>query len=48
MLTNVLEDYFKSIKDERDFDFPLRSLLAAMGFYDIHLTHGSREIGKDL
>lgn len=47
MLTNVLDDYFKSIKDERDFDFPLRSLLAAMGFYDIHLTHGSREIGKD-
>lgn len=47
MLSNVLEDYFSSIKDERDFDFPLRSLLAAMGFYDIHLTHGSREIGKD-
>jgi hypothetical protein len=47
MLSNVLEDYFSSIKDERDFDFPLMSLLAAMGFYDIHLTHGSREIGKD-
>lgn len=47
MLRNVLEDYFSSIKQERDFDFPLMSLLAAMGFYDIHFTHGSREIGKD-
>ena len=47
MLRNVLEDYFSSIKQERDFDFPLMSLLGAMGFYDIHFTHGSREIGKD-
>ncbi len=31
MLSNVLEDYFSSIKDERDFDFPLMSLLAAVG-----------------
>jgi hypothetical protein len=47
MLRNVLEDYFSSIKDERDFDFPLISLLSAMGYYDIHFTHGDREIGKD-
>ncbi len=47
MLRNVLEDYFSSIREERDFDFPLTSLLRAMGFYDIHFVHGSREIGKD-
>jgi hypothetical protein len=47
MLRNVLEDYFSGIKDERDFDFPLISLLSAMGYYDIHFTHGDREIGKD-
>lgn len=47
MLRNVLEDYLSSIKDEREFDYPLRSLLQAMGFYDIHLTHGKTEFGKD-
>jgi hypothetical protein len=47
MLRNVLEDYLSSINKERDFDFPLISLLRAMGFYDIHFTHGDREIGKD-
>jgi len=47
MLRNALEDYFSSIKNERDFDFPLISLLRAMGYYDIHFTHGDREIGKD-
>jgi|SRR6185369_13761087 len=47
MLRTLLEDYFANIKQERDFDFPLMSLLAAMGWYDIHLTHGDREIGKD-
>lgn len=47
MLRNALEDYLSSIKDERDFDFPLASLLRAMGYYDIHFTHGRGEIGKD-
>jgi hypothetical protein len=47
MLRNVLEDYLSSIKDERDFDCPLSSLLQAMGFYDIHFTHGGVEFGKD-
>jgi hypothetical protein len=47
MLRNALEDFFSSIKNERDFDFPLISLLRAMGYYDIHFTHGDREIGKD-
>ena len=46
MLRNVLEDYLSSIK-ERDFDYPLTVLLHAMGFYDIHLTDGGSEIGKD-
>ena len=46
MLRNVLEDYLSSIK-ERDFDFPLSSLLQGMGFYDIHFTHGAVEFGKD-
>jgi hypothetical protein len=47
MLRNVLEDYLGSINNERDFDFPLASLLRAMGYYDIHFTHGRGEIGKD-
>src|SRR5438105_2171230 len=47
MLRNVLEDYLSGIRDERDFDFPLASLLRAMGFYDVHFTHGGGEIGKD-
>lgn len=46
MLRNVLEDYLNSIV-ERDFDYPLMSLLQAMGFYDIHFTHGAIEFGKD-
>jgi hypothetical protein len=47
MLRTLLDDYFSGITDERDFDFPLISLLRAMGYYDIHFTHGDREIGKD-
>jgi hypothetical protein len=46
MLRNVLDDYLDSVS-ERHFDYPLTSLFHAMGFYDIHFTHGSREIGKD-
>jgi hypothetical protein len=46
MLRNALEDYLNSII-ERDFDYPLTSLLQAMGFYDIHFTHGGVEFGKD-
>jgi hypothetical protein len=47
MLRNVLEDYLNNINKERDLDYPLISLLRAMGFYDIHFTHGTTEIGKD-
>lgn len=46
MLRNALEDYLNSII-ERDFDYPLTSLLQTMGFYDIHFTHGGVEFGKD-
>jgi hypothetical protein len=46
MLRNVLEDYLNSVK-EREFDYPLMSLLNAMGFYDIHVTDGGSEFGKD-
>lgn len=46
MLRNVLEDYLSSVK-ERDFYYPLTALLHAMGFYDIHITDGGSEIGKD-
>jgi restriction endonuclease len=46
MLRNVLEDYLNSI-NERDFDYPLSSLLQGMGFHDIHFTHGAVEFGKD-
>lgn len=46
MLRNVLADYLNSIK-ERDFDLPFLSLLPALGFYDVHFTHGQLEYGKD-
>lgn len=47
MLRNVLEDYLKSIKNERLFDPPFLSLLPAMGYTDVRYTHGSAEFGKD-
>jgi hypothetical protein len=46
MLRNVLEDYLSSVK-EREFYYPLTALLHAMGFYDIHITDGGSEVGKD-
>ena len=46
MLRNVLEDYLSSVK-EREFYYPLTALLHAKGFYDIHITDGGSEIGKD-
>ena len=47
MLRNVLEDYLERVK-EREFDLPLLLLLPAMGFYDVHFTHGPVEFGKDI
>lgn len=47
MLRNVLDEYLAGIRRERDFDAPFLALLAAMGYEDIHLTHGTTEKGKD-
>jgi hypothetical protein len=46
MLRSVLGDYLDKGK-EREFDLPLMFLLPAMGFYDVHFTHGQVEFGKD-
>ena len=46
MLREVLEDYLSSVV-ERDFDYPTSALLQAMGFREIHFTHGTVEFGKD-
>src|SRR5215216_4128499 len=47
MLRNAVDDYLSQIK-ERELYLPFRLLLSAMGFYGVHLTHGSFEFGKDL
>ena len=47
MLRNVLEGYLDRIK-EREFDIPLLVLLPALGFHDIHFTHGPVAFGKDV
>ncbi len=47
MLRNVLDD-FLSRATERQLDLPLLALLSAMGFHDVHLTHGALEFGKDI
>jgi hypothetical protein len=46
MLRNVLVDYLETV-EEREFDFPFLTLLPALGFYDVHHTHGQVEFGKD-
>ncbi|OGO39421.1 MAG: hypothetical protein A2W35_13390 [Chloroflexi bacterium RBG_16_57_11] len=46
MLRSVLEDYLNCIK-EREFDLPFLALLPALGYFDIHFTHGQVEFGKD-
>lgn len=47
MLRNVLADYLNRLRSEREFDLAIATLLPAMGFYDIHFTHGTGEFGKD-
>lgn len=47
MLKNVIENYLTSIR-EIEFFGPFMSLLEGLGYYDIHLLHGSTEFGKDL
>ncbi len=47
MLTSIIENYLTSIK-EVQFFHPFMNLLDVLGFYDVHLLHGSNEFGKDI
>lgn len=47
MLKSVIENYLTSIK-EIQFFHPFINLLENLGFYNIHLTHGANEFGKDI
>lgn len=47
MLENVVANFLDTV-GERKFDSPLIALLRSLGFYDIHLIHGSYEFGKDV
>ncbi len=47
MLRNVFEAWLGSLS-EAEFSKPYISLLHSQGFFDIHVTHGSFEFGKDL
>ena len=40
MLDTLLDDYLANLSNERDFDAPFLALLSALGFYDVHFTHG--------
>jgi hypothetical protein len=46
MLSNVLDAYLDRSK-ERALDLPFVLLLPALGFHDVHLTHGAIEFGAD-
>ncbi len=46
MLRNVLGAYLDSVT-ERQLNLPLLLLFPAMGYYDVHFTHGAAEHGKD-
>ena len=46
MLSNVLGAYLDRSK-ERELDLPFVLLLPALGFHDVHLTHGAVEFGTD-
>jgi hypothetical protein len=46
MLNNVLGAYLDGSK-ERELDLPFVLLLPALGFHDVHLTHGAVEFGTD-
>ena len=46
MLSNVLGAYLDGSK-ERELDLPFVLLLPALGFHDVHLTHGAVEFGTD-
>jgi hypothetical protein len=46
MLKSVIGDYLDTVT-ERGLDLPFLALLRAMGYYDVHYTHGQAEFGKD-
>lgn len=46
MLSNVLGAYLAG-STERELDLPFALLLPALGFHDVHLTHGTVEFGTD-
>jgi hypothetical protein len=46
MLSNVLGAYLDG-STERELDLPFLLLLPALGFHDVHLTHGNVEFGTD-
>ncbi len=47
MLDTLLDVYLADLANERAFDAPFLALLPALGFYDVHYTHGTGEFGKD-
>jgi hypothetical protein len=46
VLENAIVAFLDSVT-EREFDEPLRALLRAEGFFDIHFVHGASEYGRD-
>ncbi len=47
MLDNAVVAWLESLR-ERDLDEPLRALLRAHRFTDVHFVHGASEFGRDL
>jgi hypothetical protein len=47
LLDNAIVAWLESL-GERDLDEPLRALLRAQGFTDVHFVHGASEFGRDL
>lgn len=47
MLDNAIVAWLESLT-ERDLDEPLRALLRAQRFTDVHFVHGATEFGRDL
>lgn len=47
MLRQIVDDYFKSLPNERALDAPFMALLGALGYSNVFYTHGQHELGKD-
>jgi hypothetical protein len=46
VLDSVIAGFLESLT-ERELDEPLRAVLRAQGFFDIHFVHGPSEFGRD-